>query len=195
MFPGFGTLDVLCSLALLPKATINFQPRGLDLEKSWKKEKEERWDAHSEQQGKTKRWIKGKEKKEMKGRGSAIQHQRRSTGRKLGDSLVTSQAVGLDHIRSQLTAKQSPACAPGMAALNAWKCLLLLFCWFSTVGHVPDKKLPAQHQRPLPCPSCPEESTEGCSESALSCGKGHSSPEASPWFYLGSLNQEGWFSL
>lgn len=30
---------LLCSLALLPKATINSQQRGLDLEKSWEKQK------------------------------------------------------------------------------------------------------------------------------------------------------------
>lgn len=57
----------------------------------------------SEQQGKTKRWRKGKEKEELKGEGSRkeavpIQHQRRSTDRKPGDSwrVVTSQAVGLE---------------------------------------------------------------------------------------------------
>lgn len=101
---------LLCSLALLPKATINVQPRGLDLEKSWRKAKEERWDAQSEQEGKTKRWREGKEKEEIKGGGSAIQHQRKSTGRKPGDSWreVTSQAVGLDHIRESTDTKAKP---------------------------------------------------------------------------------------
>lgn len=132
----------------------------------------------------TKRWRKGKEKEEMKGGGSAIQHQRKSTGRKPGDSwrVVTSQAVGLDHIRESTDTKAKSSLCPWHCCPECQKCLLLLFCWFSTLGHVPDEKTsqPSRHQRSLPCPSCPSESSEGPPESALSCGKGHSSPEDSP---------------
>lgn len=49
-------------------------------------------------------------KEEMKGGGSAIQHHQRSTGRMSGDSwrVVTSQAVGLDHIRESTDTKFQP---------------------------------------------------------------------------------------
>lgn len=107
-------MGLLCSQALFSKVTINFQQRGLDLEKSWREEKEKRWDAQSEQQGKTKRWRKEKEKEEMKGGGSAIQHQSRSTSRMPGDSwrVVTSQAVGLDHIRESTDTKAKSSLCP-----------------------------------------------------------------------------------
>lgn len=84
---------------------------------------------------------KGERKEEMKGAGSAIQHQRKSTG----DSwrVATSQAVGLDHIRESTDTKAKSSLCPWHCCPECQKCLLLLFCWFSTVGCVPDEKTPS----------------------------------------------------